>query len=591
MSISLCMIVKNEETMLGRCLESVKHITDEMIIVDTGSTDSTVEIAERYGADVYYFPWNGSFSAARNYALEHAKMDWVWIMDADDEFERKDTDKLVDMVSNKYTATAYYCKTLSYLGDKPDPSNLLCNLNIYLFKNHMGYRFTGDIHEQLYCSGPKAVSTTAISDMRVYHYGYLNDPERTQAKRERNVTMILKELQKRPDDPFMLYNLGNEYYAQLRTKEAFDCYLKSFESFSRDSGYSSKLVLRLVACCEILGKTSEQLEYIETGLKYYPEYTDLEFIRGTVWLQKERYLAAIKSFKKCLEMGDPPLHISYIAGVGSYKAAHMLCQIYNNLGDPENMMRFGRIALKLNPGNRDVLILLASSMMDKMTPDIAAKKLAGMIPALPNKNLLLSDAFYALRRWDIALSFARKAIKKGEDPDTAHYDQGVCLLFLKRYSEACTQFSLLAGSDFEDRASFLSHLCAFFDMEITVTLPRGNSAYFTVLERFEGLMGDKNCPPLATDEATSKPYTDPIFELLNILMRTEHFDEFDKARRLLNLITDDSVLKRLGKIYFFNGYLKPAYRELERSIKLTGKTDAEALRMMKYILDAKVLDI
>ena len=87
------MIVKNEEKLLPQCLESVKDVVDEMVIVDTGSTDDTVAIAENYGARVYFHEWNNSFSEARNHAFEHARglnPDWFLIMDADEELERKD---------------------------------------------------------------------------------------------------------------------------------------------------------------------------------------------------------------------------------------------------------------------------------------------------------------------------------------------------------------------------------------------------------------------------------------------------------------------------------------------------------------------
>lgn len=585
------MIVKNEEAMLGRCLESVREITDEMIVVDTGSTDRTVEIAERFGAKIFYYPWDGSFSNARNYAMRQATMDWIWIMDADDEFEKQDTDKLRDMISGSCTATAYYCKTMSYLGDTPSPANVLCNLNIYLVKNHMGYRFIGDIHEQMSCSDPAAKAVTAISDMRVYHYGYLNDPARSKSKRERNIAMIQKELEKRPDDAFMLYNLGNEYFALLKLEDALDCYLKSFAHFIPEQGFSPKLILRLVTCCELLGKTAEQLQFIDAGLKHYPGYTDLEFLRGALWLKKERYLASIRSFKKCLKMGEAPLYLSFAAGVGTFKPAHMLCQIHYNLGEAGGAMRYGRMALKFEPHNCEVLNLMAALLMENISPAAAAKRLSRMLPALPDKYLMLSDVFYSLRRFELALALARRAARRGEDADTAYYDQGACLLYLKRYGEALRMFRQLDGTVFEDRAALLGRLCALFTGDAADSEPPcGDDPHFAVLRRYEALMSGQGGAPLAADEKTSEPYIAPIFSLLDILIRTDHFDEFDKARRLLNLVTDDTVLMRLGKLYFHNGYLKFAYRELERSIKLTGKTDVEALRMMKYILDNKALD-
>ena len=84
--ISLCMIVKNEEEYLPRCLENIKDIVDEIIIVDTGSTDKTVEIAKSYGAKVYYFKWNNNFSEARNVSLKYATKDWILILNVDDLF-------------------------------------------------------------------------------------------------------------------------------------------------------------------------------------------------------------------------------------------------------------------------------------------------------------------------------------------------------------------------------------------------------------------------------------------------------------------------------------------------------------------------
>ncbi len=91
--ISLCMIVKNEEENLGRCLKSVQDLVDEIIVVDTGSTDKTVEIAKEYGAKVHYFKWCNDFSAARNESLKYASKNWILIMDGDDEFCSEDKGK------------------------------------------------------------------------------------------------------------------------------------------------------------------------------------------------------------------------------------------------------------------------------------------------------------------------------------------------------------------------------------------------------------------------------------------------------------------------------------------------------------------
>ena len=149
-TISLCMIVKNEEESLGRCLESLKGIVDEMIVVDTGSDDRTVEIAKEYGAKVYDFKWTGDFSEARNYSFSLATCDYIYSADADEELDednrqrfiqlKKDIEELdIDIVQ------MYYCNQLSFR----TVYNYDRELRPKLFKRVRSFKWEDPIHEQV----------------------------------------------------------------------------------------------------------------------------------------------------------------------------------------------------------------------------------------------------------------------------------------------------------------------------------------------------------------------------------------------------------------------------------------------------------
>ena len=168
------MIVKDEEEMLPGCLEPLRGVVDEMIVVDTGSSDRTVEIAESFGAKVVQFPWNGSFADARNVSIDNATGDWIMYLDADEHLEDEDAPRLRDLLGRH----------------RPE------------------YRFEGRIHEQkthtmpMYL--PERFETTTI---RVRHYGYLNQRIASKEKSQRNIELLEQEARENPS-PFNDYNLA-----------------------------------------------------------------------------------------------------------------------------------------------------------------------------------------------------------------------------------------------------------------------------------------------------------------------------------------------------------------------------------------------
>ena len=187
MTISLCMIVRNEEESLGRCLESIKDVVDEIIIVDTGSTDQTISIAERYTRKIYVFPWVDDFSAARNFAFSKATRQYCMWMDADYVLETADREALlrlkallpeeVDVVMMRYhTAFEGEQPVFSYYRER-------------IVRNSPQYRWEGRVHEAIVPAGNVVYSEIAISHKKI-----------KEADSGRNLRIY--EMQKKAGEPF-----------------------------------------------------------------------------------------------------------------------------------------------------------------------------------------------------------------------------------------------------------------------------------------------------------------------------------------------------------------------------------------------------
>ncbi len=164
--ISACIMAKNEEQNIGRCLNSIKDFCDEIILVDTGSTDNTVEIAKKYTDKVYFFPWNGSFSDARNETLKYASSEWVFIIDADEEASENLKNNIRDYLKSlKEDIVAVYIPTVNFLDFEKKHSEIASTARF--FRNGK-VKYENIVHNQPVYKG----KNTKI-DLELYHYGYI----------------------------------------------------------------------------------------------------------------------------------------------------------------------------------------------------------------------------------------------------------------------------------------------------------------------------------------------------------------------------------------------------------------------------------
>lgn len=192
-SLSLCMIVKDEADQLGDCLSQVRPVVDEIVVVDTGSTDDTREIARKLGARVFEFPWANDFSAARNESLRRATGRYLLWLDADDRIDPEEIAKIQELKAGLRPASlqAYYLLIQS--ASPLDGESSFYQLR--LFPNKPGVRFEGRVHEQVNFSLQRMGIPGVYLPIRIRHTGY-EDPVAVHGKYERNWSILQEELKK-----------------------------------------------------------------------------------------------------------------------------------------------------------------------------------------------------------------------------------------------------------------------------------------------------------------------------------------------------------------------------------------------------------
>ncbi len=322
--LSLCMIVRNEEETLPRCLKSVLSLVDEIVIVDTGSTDSTLSAAKKFGAKTYEYTWNDSFSNARNYCLDRATGDWILVLDADEILVYDSADQFKLLIDcNK--SEAYFIRVVSLL-EASYGIETSEDLMLRLFRNRPEYRFSGAIHEQVYPSVINHARADSVkkAPLTIYHDGYLSEIIQKKNKTSRNLRVIKKTLGQNPRDPFLLYSLGCEYFLSEKYEEALETFQQALPFISTGIGYTPDMVIKLGLCFYRVGKIPEMLRLFDSLRDITPLSPELLFLEGLINLESGNLTETERNIKECLETlpGTPVQHLNIRE-----------CQIYQALGE------------------------------------------------------------------------------------------------------------------------------------------------------------------------------------------------------------------------------------------------------------------
>jgi glycosyltransferase involved in cell wall biosynthesis len=587
------MIVKNEEEYLPRCLASIKEIVDEIIIVDTGSTDRTVDIAKSFDAKVYHFKWNNNFSEARNESLKHASKDWILIMDADEELYKEDQELLKILLSSKLDENAIYnFQGVSYCGNYIDENNKIINLNPRLFKNKIGLHYEGAIHNQL-AYGENNYHVIC-EDVKVHHYGYLNKRIVATDKRNRNLAILNDQLKKHPNDKFVLFNLGNEYAALGDLKKALEFYYRCYDNFNPDVGFGYALIIRMVYVNFDIGEYDESLRLIDEGIRYYPECTDLYFLKSENYKVLAKPTLQIKALEKCIQLGEPPANLKFFDGTGGVKAFYELGNAYYGLRDFKTAYNYYIEALKADTSFIDPIynIMHILRLEDKSINEIKSM-VEDFFTESSKDYIFIADMFFKEGDYNTALEYLNRC-KDSSLREEINILKSRCLIRIGDF-EGCV---VLTEVDKKHPA----YIDFFFSKFLSyILLKRYNDANklleeikkeesiihrykerITVYEQLIKLF-IKETTTILSEDVSERIYIDIIIEICEIMLINKRYDELTIAVNLGNLTNSRLMLLALGKLYYRNGYFELARKEILRSIREFEIYDSEALEMLKAV--------
>lgn len=316
-TLSLCMIVKNEEMYLAQCLESVKGLVDEMVIVDTGSVDRTREIAEIFGARVYEYQWNGDFSEARNFSLSKAEGDWILILDADEVIAERDHKIIRDLIK-KNKRNAYQMTTRNYINRIV--TNWVQNKGEYLEERGSGWfpstktrlfpkdrslRFENRVHELIDYAVQRRGYRLKPCPVPVHHYGKLNE-KKTEEKHGLYYELGKRKLEGADNKPKALLELAIQASEMGRLEEAAGLW-EELIRLKPDLGSAYVSLSRVY--CEI--KRFEDAELASRrAVELAPAMKEAHYARGLSLFYLGRLDEAIESLNKALEI-DPDYPLPY----------------------------------------------------------------------------------------------------------------------------------------------------------------------------------------------------------------------------------------------------------------------------------------
>ncbi|MVX63174.1 glycosyltransferase [Clostridium chromiireducens] len=343
-TISLCMIVKNEQDIIEQCLDSVKNCVDEIIIVDTGSTDNTVELIKKYTDKVFFFDWIDDFSAARNYSFSKATKDYILWLDADDVLMPEDQIKLMALRTSLSDFIDSVTMTYNYGFDEFGNPTLSFRRNRLVKRNRM-FKWYGPVHEYLSVSGNIINSDVTVSHKRIHQ------------KSGRNLSIFEKRLKNGENfsarDTYYYANELSDNGFLEKAIEYYDIFLNMNDGWIED---------KISTCYKVankylnLGDLEKELEYIWKSFELTTPRAEFCCMLGYHFLNKKEYKKALFWYKLASDLEKPKENWGFFLDSCWTWLPHLqLCLCYYWLGDYKNSYEQNEAARSFRPMDDRIL--------------------------------------------------------------------------------------------------------------------------------------------------------------------------------------------------------------------------------------------
>lgn len=407
------MIVKDEEDFLEACLTSAKRFVDEIIIVDTGSSDKTVEIAKKFTDKVYSHEWPNDFSKARNISIKYATKDWILILDADEALSDPDFEKIKKMAADKdadayrfiqrnYTDNSSLINWIPCFGESKHtkefygyrPSKLT-----RMFRNKKGFEYRNKVHELVEYSIEEKKGKIIDTDIQIHHYGDLRKEAAKKEKGKKYFELGEEQIKERPNEARAYYETG----AGCLQREEYARAAKKFEKVVELNPDYKDVYYNLGSAYHSLGKWDKAEEALKKSIENRPMFIAAYNLLGIIYQGQGKFQEAIDILFKGVKLNKDDLLLQSLGGV------------YVKLGYFDKAIKALLMALKINQKNLGALNNLAGAYLgikDYKQAEDTLKKIIALDPKNVKVYSNLMVAYLRQGKKEEAIKLGEETIKK-----------------------------------------------------------------------------------------------------------------------------------------------------------------------------------